>query len=231
MTLEPGKDQRFLCNSISRIMGVDENREEIQDRYGQDLYFCSGAWSSEVKAYYGEGAWGVDPRFTVGVVKEEHKGQIWKDGGKRYLWLLNVTISNVQFSDTGVYFCGWAIRGKDAYQEVQIHVVQVDAELTIMKQIIASLFLNPVSNLPQDASMKDVDFIMSSDLGDDIKEVRAANVTCEGNDACALTFLQREVLKSEVDGECWICIQLHAAWTTYQITPETVCFEKNKCEV
>ncbi len=161
----------------------------------------------------------------------ERYGQICKDGGKRYLWLLNVTISNVQFSDTGVYYCRSAIRGKDAYQEVQIHVVQVDAELTIMKRIIASLFPNPLSILPQDASMKDVDCIRSSDLGDTIKEVRAAKAICEGNDACALTFLPRAVLKSEVDGECWICMQFHSAWTTYPITPEMVCFEKNKCDV
>ncbi len=71
---------------------------------------------------------------------------------------------------------------------------------------------------------------MSSDLSDDIKEVRVAKTKFEGNDACALALLQRKVLKSEVDWECWIFMQLHAAWKTYPVTPETVC-HKDKCEV
>ncbi|ROI47836.1 hypothetical protein DPX16_16259 [Anabarilius grahami] len=60
--------------------------------------------------------------------------------------------------------------------------------------------LSPNSNdLSPDMSAKDIEFIMSSDLSDAIKEVRAAKASCEGNYACALALLQRVKL-------CGACI-------------------------
>lgn len=38
------------------------------------------------------------------------------------------------------------------------------------------MFPDPVKKLPPDSSMRDVDFIMSSDFSEDIKEVRAAKI-------------------------------------------------------
>lgn len=40
-------------------------------------------------------------------------------------------IANVQFSDRGTHFCAWAIRGTDAYQEVQVKPV---LDMNIKKQ-------------------------------------------------------------------------------------------------
>lgn len=99
------------------------------------MYFCSGAcgWP-EVKAYYAESSWGVDPRFSVEVVRKKHGERMCKNGKKRHLLLLNVTMSNVQFSDAGVYYCAWAIGGK----EIRIEVLEIDEELEIMKRVLAS---------------------------------------------------------------------------------------------
>lgn len=99
-----------------------------------------------------------------------------------------------------------------------------------IKDVITGL--SPTSNdLLPDMSAKDIEFIMNSDLSDAIKEVRAAKARCEGNYACALALLQRGTLKNEIDGECWICMQLHSAWKTYPITSEIVYLEKNKCDM
>lgn len=74
-------------------------------------------------------------------------------------------------------------------------MIQPEPDLTI-QEAITELFPDPI-NLPQDVSAKDIVFIMSSDLGDGNKEVRAAKAKCDGNYACALALLQRGVLKSE----------------------------------
>lgn len=144
--------------------------------YGTEFYFCPEACSwSDVKAYYGTGAWGVDVRFKVEIVMKEQPGMIWR--GKGYALLLNITISNVQYSDTGVYYCAWSIRGAGVYQKVQITVVIPETE-KIIEKVLSDLSPNP-NDLPQDASTKDIEFIMSSNLSDNIKEFRTAKARCE----------------------------------------------------
>ncbi len=108
-------------------------------------------------------------------------------------------------------------------------MIQPEPDLTI-QEAITELFPDPI-NLPQDVSAKDIVFIMSSDLGDGNKEVRAAKAKCDGNYACALAQLQRGVLKSETEGKCWICMQLHSVWKTQKITSEMVCLEENKSDM
>ncbi|KAL0149202.1 hypothetical protein M9458_055436 [Cirrhinus mrigala] len=128
---------------------------------------------------------------------------IWKDRKTQHMWLLKVTIYNVKYTDAGIYYCAWARETRDAYQEVQINVIHPEPDLTI-REAMKGLFPNPV---------------------------RAAKAKCEGNYACALALLQRSVLRNEVEGEYWICMQLQSVWKTQQITSEMLYPEKNKCDM
>ncbi|MGL4599926.1 MAG: hypothetical protein ACRCVE_00145 [Plesiomonas sp.] len=226
--LTQGKDGSFLCDPISVFLGKMKNVEEMRERYGKELYFCADpCYWSDVKAYYGNDEINTDPRFGAKVVVREQKEMqggrpiYWlygKNLTKRRLWLLNVTILNVQPWDAGKYYCAWAITGKDVYQEVYIDVVMSKPDEAI-KEAMADLFPDP-HTIPKNASEEDLDYIMSSDLGDNIKEVRAAKAKCGGNHACALALLQRYVLREEVRGDCWVCMQMHSAWRTQPLTTE-----------
>uniref|UniRef100_A0A8C1DL35 Uncharacterized protein n=2 Tax=Cyprinus carpio TaxID=7962 RepID=A0A8C1DL35_CYPCA len=45
------------------------NLKNIRNLYDNEFYFCSEVCSwSDVKAYYGTGAWGVDERFKIDIV-------------------------------------------------------------------------------------------------------------------------------------------------------------------
>lgn len=234
VTLHQGKDGSFLCDPISISVGRDSNTDVTRNKYGRDLYFCSEqcAWSN-VKAYYGDEQVESNPRFRAGIVKRDHKGifngkemtrVFGRSRTRQYFWLLNITIANVQFSDAGKYYCVWALTGKDAYQEVQLNVIPPPPEIT-MKNIMADLFPDP-NHVPQNFSSKDIEYIMGSDLSDNIKEVRTAKAKCNGNYACALALLQRDVVKDELDGDCWVCMQLHTAWRTQPLTSEMI---TNEC--
>lgn len=230
LTLRQGRDESFLCDPISVSVGPMMNLKNVRNLYGTEFYFCAEVCSwSDVKAYYGTGAWGVDERFKIDIVKKEQSGMIWRDGSKGYAWLLNITIAKVQYTDTGGYYCAWSIQGADVYQSVQITVVMTEEE-QIIERKFSDLSPNLI-DLPQDASETDVELIMSSDLSDNVKEVRTAKAKCEGNYACALALLQRGTLKEEIEGECWICMQLHSAWKTHPVTSNMVCPERDRCDI
>ncbi|XP_026142039.1 uncharacterized protein LOC113117523 [Carassius auratus] len=232
ITLRQGKDESFLCDPISASLGLLKNLKSTRSLYGTEFYFCSEFCSwSDVKAYYGSGVWGIDERFKIEIVEKEQTGMIWRDGSKGYAWLLKITISAVQYSDAGRYYCAWSKTGTDAYQEVQINVVMPEHEQDSDVERVMSELPPTLDDLPQETSTEDIEFIMSSDLSNNVKEVRTAKARCEGNYACALALLQRGVLKEEIDGECWICMQLHSAWKTHPVTSDLVCLERNRCDV
>lgn len=123
-TFRQGRNESFVCDPITAHLGmVGLNTKSIWNLYGDGLYFCTGSCScSEIKAYVGPEEW-------------EIKGVVWTDGKKRCSLVLNVTIPNIQLSDTGIYYCGWDRTGKDGYQEVRIEVIPQDADILIRNVI------------------------------------------------------------------------------------------------
>ncbi|MGL5119011.1 MAG: hypothetical protein ACRC7H_07350 [Plesiomonas shigelloides] len=146
VTVRAGSSASFLCDPITLTRGKNYNTEAVREQFGKSLYICKGScWWSQVTAYYGPEATGTDPRFGIKIVELQHK-PIWggnrcvycvekrvipehlipsimgKTYTKSYAWIMNVTIKDVTLQDEGLYYCAWALVGRDRYQEVRIKV-------------------------------------------------------------------------------------------------------------